>query len=135
MSSRMLRRTRTMGANEFPEFSQPAPAPPKRIVHLQLPPAAPAPVVPTTDRTTAPAPVVAPLPDGLPSLVVPPATATVTCPDLWPWWWLLVAAGLGAGAGAWVGTDQKRAKKAVRRNAGRVVHRIVNAGARSVLGL
>lgn len=56
-----------------------------------------------------------------------PATAA-TCPAPWPLWWLLVAAGVGAFAGGYA----KRDRKAMKRNAGRIV---VNAGSRAIASL
>lgn len=64
--------------------------------------------VPTTDRAAAPG--------------AAPAPPAPTCPEPWPLWWLIVAAAAGAGAGYYA----ERNRKKVKRNAGRIVGRVVN---------
>lgn len=97
----------------------------------QTPASAPAPIQPlvfsppaSVTVTTSPAPFQPVTSDAGPAPAASPA-ATV-CPDLWPWWWLLVAFGVGAGGAYYVQKNQKKAK----RNVGRVVNaaagRIVN---------
>jgi hypothetical protein len=73
------------------------------------------------DATAAP---VATAPVVVTPLVATPATA-MTCPEPWPLWWLLVAAAAGAALGGYA----KRDKKAVKKNAGRIV---MNVGSRAL---
>lgn len=121
--SRAVRRYQTIGSNEFPEFSQPAPVPEKRVVKLALPGPVQAPVVST------PAPSVT-LTPAQPTLdrTTPPAVVVASCPAVWPWWWLAVAATVGAAAGVWGASDE--GKKAAKKNGGRLVRHLVNAGVR-----
>jgi hypothetical protein len=104
---------------------------PNTVLHLALrpPPAPPPPPPPSPPIMLRPAPS-APAGDAFPSPSDGGAgagpSAGLVCPPPWPWWYLLVAAGLGGVLGFYA----ERNQKAVRRNAGRVAshagHRIVH---------
>jgi hypothetical protein len=90
--------------------AMPAPAPPPTLA----PPVQQAPLtfqLPSPgDAAAAPAPL-------------PPAAA---CPAVWPWWWLVVAAGIGGTLGYYAQRNQKAVKRNARRVAAHAGHRIVN---------
>jgi hypothetical protein len=51
------------------------------------------------------------------------------CPQLWSWWWLVVAAGVGGVLGHMAQKDKKKAKKNVAALVNGAASRIVNSGA------
>jgi hypothetical protein len=58
---------------------------------------------------------------------------TETCPPLWPWWWLVLAAGAGGALGYYVQKNQKKVKRNAGRIAGQAAGRIVNRASEAAL--
>jgi hypothetical protein len=93
-------------------------------------------LVPLHLRPTAPAAAPAPPAVALQPLTLPapstaaaapaPAPAPAPCPPLWPWWYLLVAAGVGGALGYYAQKNQKAVKRNAGRVAGHAATRIVN---------
>jgi hypothetical protein len=98
----------------------PAPAP--------APQPAPVVVAPLTFQTPAPS-----QPTGGDFAPAPAPVVVASCPPVWPWWWLLVAFGVGAGGAYYIQKNQKKAKKNIGRVANEFGGRIVNGASNAAL--
>lgn len=114
---------------------------PNTVLHLTLrpPAAAPAPPpLPPAMMATPPSQVTVfpstPTPTGGDAAPAPQAPAPgLVCPPGWPWWYLLIAAGVGGALGFYGERNQRTVKRNARRVAGHAANRIVNRASENVL--
>jgi hypothetical protein len=103
----------------------------KPLTFRPAPAAAPAPLPPAAPVTfQQPAPT---QPTGGDFATAPQAPIAPPCPPVWPWWWLLVAFGVGAGGAYYIQKNQKKAKKNLGRVANEMGGRIVNGASNAAL--
>jgi hypothetical protein len=62
-----------------------------------------------------------------------PLAPAAVCPPLWPWWYLVVAAGVGGALGYYAERNQKAVKRNARRAAAHAGRRIVHRASESAL--
>lgn len=88
------------------------------VFHAPAPPT----TVHVTPLTLQPPATVAPSPPAATDRAAEPSPPLAMCPPVWPWWYALIAAGVGAGIGYYAQRNQKK----VRKNAGRIAGRALN---------